>query len=144
MSKGEQSQKEYYSIQNTGDRAYTAHETTKAEPEVADESPNGQKDPDYIINSFLEEGAGHKTAVTPGINKVPHKKLPLAHPEEQGKSRGKTASGGEVVDNVDWGIATMDTRKMEPMQEYYSNAVWESPDEKTAERREVNSMEGRR
>jgi hypothetical protein len=49
--------------------------------------------PDGNTNSFLEGGTGHKTAVTPGINEINNKKLPLVQPEEQGESRGKVASG---------------------------------------------------
>jgi len=58
-------------------------------------------------------------------------KLPLAQPEEQGCG-GKTASSeaGEGVDEVDWGIATMDkrpketsTKELEPAQEYYPGAT---------------------
>jgi len=54
-------------------------------------------------------------------------KLPLVQPEEQGCG-GKTASSeaGEDVDEVDWGIATVDkrpkemsTKELEPAQEYY-------------------------
>jgi len=59
-----------------------------------------------LTDSFLEGGAGHKTAVTPGTN---------AQPEEKGQSRGKDDSGeeGKGVDEVDWGITTVDERPKE-------------------------------
>ena len=78
--------------------------------------------------------------------------IPIGNaPVEQRECRGKAASGekGEGVNEVDWGIATMDKRPkyVESTQEYYSNTTWEfpePPDEKTR-RREVNlGMEGRR
>ena len=70
--------------------------------------------PDGNTNSFLEGGAGHKTAVTRGISEI--KKLPLVQPEEQGKSRGKVASGeyGEDVDKVGWGITTITNAEHDP------------------------------
>ena len=59
--------------------------------------------PTYIFNSFLEGGAGHKTTITPGINEITDKELPLAQPEEQGACRGNIASGNhdEGVDEDD-------------------------------------------
>jgi hypothetical protein len=82
--------------------------------------------------------------------------LPLAQPKEQGEYRGMAASGeytgtagdGEGVDEVDWGIVTVDEhpKGVEPAQGYYSNAVWEfpePPDEKTRRRKVNLGMEGR-
>jgi hypothetical protein len=55
--------------------------------------------------------------------------------------------GGEGVDEVNWGIATMDEhpKYVELTQEYYSNTVWEfpePPDEKTRQYKVNLRMEG--
>jgi hypothetical protein len=94
---------------------------------------------------------GNQPIPQPATKPEPEEKLPLAQPEEQGECRGKAASGekGEGVDEVDWGIVTVDEhpKGVEPAQEYYSNAVWEfpePPDEKTRRRKVNLGMEGRR
>jgi len=90
--------------------------------------------PTYVFNSFLEGGAGHKTAVTPGINEITDKELPLAQPEEQGACRGKVASGNhdEGVDDVVGGITTITSAKDDPEGRRGVNP-------ETAKRRKVNS-----
>ncbi len=70
-------------------------------PATEDELQEAPAPLENPTNSFLEGGAGHKTAVTPGINEVTNQKLPLAQPEEQGECSGKAASeanGGGVDD----------------------------------------------
>jgi len=66
-------------------------------PATEDELQEAPAPLENPTNSFLEGGAGHKTAVTPGINEVTNQKLPLAQPGEQGECSGK-ANGGGVDD----------------------------------------------
>jgi hypothetical protein len=107
-------------ISNKPTTPHTQH-TEEDCTEVEIRKPTDGNDPiptkidDYLTNSFLEGGAGHKTAVTPGTNEMPNEELLLVQPEEKGQSRGKDDSGeeGKGVDEVDWGIMTVDERPKE-------------------------------
>jgi hypothetical protein len=86
---------------------------------IADKGPSRQKDDPTISNGI---------------------QLPMAQPEEQGEYRGKVASceSGEIEDEVDWGIATMDERPkgVDEDGENVEGTTRKHP----KERRKVNSM----
>jgi len=99
--------------------------------QVEGEREDFDKEIDETGNQPIPQPSEPKTITLKGTE------LPLAQPEEQGKCRGKAASG-ESTDDDEWAAAT--TRncefpynvakgdagylKMAPAWEYYSNAVW--------------------
>ena len=78
-------------------------------------NPIPTKNNTHLTDSFLEGGAGHKTAVTPGTDEIPNEKLLLAQPDEQGENRAMRDAKGDP----------------------------KFPDEKPEGRHKVNSEEGR-
>jgi hypothetical protein len=111
----------------------------------SDNDPISTKNNDYVTNSFLEGGAGYKTAITPATNEISNEKLLLAQPEEQGKSRGKDddSGEGEDVDKAHWGMATMRNVKGNPKFPYEKPEGQRKVNPKTMERCKVNSEERR-